>query len=205
MRVEHLTCVIVDTSAWLCASSATAFTVVVVIIHRVPTGYCRIEPGSSDCTFRLLECPKCRSQRCLNRKSDSWKPFGYRPTGFLWVLDCWWRAIDAVKNDIAPINHSVLHTHRSRATGRAGKGGGLALIHNSNNHSSILKLPFAPTAFELQLVGIHVPVSHITVKVAMQSLSTTDVLQGDVLGRICWTALSDWTWNQWKTDYLRWF
>ena len=73
-------------------------------------------------------------------------------------------APDSVKKDIAPFNYSLLHTHRSRVTGRARKGGGLALIHNNNIITCPLKLPFAPTAFELQLVGIQV--SHITVKVA---------------------------------------
>jgi len=74
---------------------------------------------------RLLECPKCRSQSCLNRRSHSWQPFEY--TSYVWVLDCGQRArTDAIKKDIAPINHSVLHTHRSRATGRAGKCSGLA-------------------------------------------------------------------------------
>ena len=56
----------------------------------------------------------------------------------------------------------MLHTHRSRAAGRTRKG--LALRHSNNIITRPLELPFATTAFELQLVSIQV--SHVTVKVA---------------------------------------
>ena len=78
-----------------------------------------------------------------------------------WIVD---DAPDAIKNDIAPFNYSVLHTHRSRVAGRSRKGGGLALIYNKDIIARPVKIAFVPTSFELQLVGVQV--GHITVKLA---------------------------------------
>jgi hypothetical protein len=79
-----------------------------------------------------------------------------------WIVD---DAPDAIKNNIAPCNYSVLHTYRSRVAGRSRKGGGLALIYNKDIIARPVKIAFAPTSFELQLAGVQV--GHITVKVAM--------------------------------------